>query len=445
MSENRLGRETSPYLLQHQDNPVHWWAWRPEALAEAKRTGKPILLSVGYAACHWCHVMAHESFEDDATADVMNELFVNIKVDREERPDIDAIYMSALHHLGEQGGWPLTMFLDSDAKPFWGGTYFPKEQRFGKPAFTDRAARGGPHPSRRAGQGPQQHRAAGRCPGLGSRRPARPPHPQRCRAEGPHHAHGRRRRYEQGRPARRAQVSAMEFLLAALARRHPLRSRHVPPGRRGHAHQHLPGRHLRSSRRRLRPLLGGRALARAALREDALRQRPARGPADGGLARDTQPALQGARGGNGRLAHARDDRRGRRLRRLARCRLGRRGRQVLRLDRARDRRRARRRGCAPVRARLRRHAGRQLGRPHDPQPPLQSGARLRGGGSQARRAARQAAGASRVAHPSRLGRQGAGRLERPDDRRARARRARLRSSPTGSPPPSAPSPSSNSG
>ena len=135
MTENRLKYETSPYLLQHQENPVHWWAWGPEALGEAKRTGKPILLSVGYAACHWCHVMAHESFEDQATAGVMNELFVNIKVDREERPDIDAIYMAALHRLGEQGGWPLTMFLDSDARPFWGGTYFPKQQRFGRPAF----------------------------------------------------------------------------------------------------------------------------------------------------------------------------------------------------------------------------------------------------------------------------------------------------------------------
>jgi uncharacterized protein YyaL (SSP411 family) len=132
---NRLGRETSPYLLQHQENPVHWWAWGPEALAEAKRTGKPILLSVGYAACHWCHVMAHESFEDDETAAVMNDLFVNIKVDREERPDVDAIYMAALHELGEQGGWPLTMFLTSDAEPFWGGTYFPKDSRYGRPAF----------------------------------------------------------------------------------------------------------------------------------------------------------------------------------------------------------------------------------------------------------------------------------------------------------------------
>lgn len=135
MSENRLKHETSPYLLQHQDNPVHWWAWGPDALAEANRTGKPILLSVGYAACHWCHVMAHESFEDEATAEVMNGLYINIKVDREERPDIDAIYMGALHRLGEQGGWPLTMFLDSDARPFWGGTYFPKDARYGRPAF----------------------------------------------------------------------------------------------------------------------------------------------------------------------------------------------------------------------------------------------------------------------------------------------------------------------
>ncbi len=134
---NRLARETSPYLLQHQHNPVEWWAWGPDALAESKRSGKPILLSVGYAACHWCHVMAHESFEDDDTARVMNELFVNIKVDREERPDIDQIYMGALHHLGEQGGWPLTMFLTPDAEPIWGGTYFPKSSRYGRPAFVD--------------------------------------------------------------------------------------------------------------------------------------------------------------------------------------------------------------------------------------------------------------------------------------------------------------------
>jgi uncharacterized protein len=135
--ENRLARETSPYLLQHKSNPVDWWPWGPPALAEATRSQRPILLSVGYAACHWCHVMAHESFEDDATAAVMNELFVNIKVDREERPDIDQIYMSALHLLGERGGWPLTMFLTPAGEPFWGGTYFPKDARFGRAAFVD--------------------------------------------------------------------------------------------------------------------------------------------------------------------------------------------------------------------------------------------------------------------------------------------------------------------
>jgi uncharacterized protein YyaL (SSP411 family) len=134
---NRLADATSPYLLQHAHNPVDWWQWGPEALAVAKRENKPILLSVGYAACHWCHVMAHESFEDEATAAVMNQLFVNIKVDREERPDIDHIYMNALHLLGEQGGWPLTMFLTPNAEPVWGGTYFPKESRFGRPAFVD--------------------------------------------------------------------------------------------------------------------------------------------------------------------------------------------------------------------------------------------------------------------------------------------------------------------
>jgi uncharacterized protein YyaL (SSP411 family) len=135
--ENRLAGETSPYLLQHQHNPVDWWPWGPQALAEASRANKPILLSIGYAACHWCHVMAHESFEDPAAAAVMNELFVSIKVDREERPDIDEIYMSALQHLGEQGGWPLTMFLTPAGEPFWGGTYFPNTARYGRPAFVD--------------------------------------------------------------------------------------------------------------------------------------------------------------------------------------------------------------------------------------------------------------------------------------------------------------------
>jgi uncharacterized protein YyaL (SSP411 family) len=136
---NHLGSETSPYLLQHADNPVDWYPWGPEALDKARRENKPILLSIGYSACHWCHVMAHESFEDPATADVMNELFVNIKVDREERPDLDKIYQTAHALLTQRsGGWPLTMFLTPDEQiPFFGGTYFPGRPRHGLPAFTD--------------------------------------------------------------------------------------------------------------------------------------------------------------------------------------------------------------------------------------------------------------------------------------------------------------------
>jgi uncharacterized protein YyaL (SSP411 family) len=134
---NRLADETSPYLRQHQDNPVHWWAWGDDAFTAAKAEDKPILLSVGYAACHWCHVMAHESFENADIADVMNRQFVNIKVDREERPDVDAIYQKALAATGEQGGWPLTMFVTPEGKPFFGGTYFPPTFRYGRPGFID--------------------------------------------------------------------------------------------------------------------------------------------------------------------------------------------------------------------------------------------------------------------------------------------------------------------
>jgi uncharacterized protein YyaL (SSP411 family) len=135
---NRLARETSPYLQQHAANPVDWYPWGPEALERARREDKPILLSVGYSACHWCHVMAHESFEDAAVAGVMNRLFVNVKVDREERPDLDQIYQSAHQMLAQRpGGWPLTMFLSPDGAPFFGGTYFPKDARHGLPAFPD--------------------------------------------------------------------------------------------------------------------------------------------------------------------------------------------------------------------------------------------------------------------------------------------------------------------
>ncbi|HYA80451.1 MAG TPA: thioredoxin domain-containing protein [Methylocystis sp.] len=137
VESNQLGQETSPYLLQHRDNPVHWQAWSAETLALAKRLGRPILLSVGYSACHWCHVMAHESFENAEIAALMNEYFVNVKVDREERPDIDYLYQQALMMMGQRGGWPLTMFLTSDGQPFWGGTYFPPFAQGGRPGFAE--------------------------------------------------------------------------------------------------------------------------------------------------------------------------------------------------------------------------------------------------------------------------------------------------------------------
>src|SRR5574341_1116631 len=132
---NRLIQETSPYLLQHAHNPVDWYPWGDEAFAKAKAENKPILLSIGYSACHWCHVMEQESFENEKIAALMNELFVNIKVDREERPDLDEIYMNAVQMLTGRGGWPMTMFLTPEGKPFYGGTYFPPQDRGGMPGF----------------------------------------------------------------------------------------------------------------------------------------------------------------------------------------------------------------------------------------------------------------------------------------------------------------------
>src|SRR5687768_8869204 len=132
---NLLTNESSPYLLQHADNPVDWHPWSADALELARREDKPILLSVGYAACHWCHVMAHESFEDEATAALMNEHFVSIKVDREERPDVDAVYMQATTAMTGHGGWPMTVVLDHDGAPFFAGTYFPDQPRHGSPSF----------------------------------------------------------------------------------------------------------------------------------------------------------------------------------------------------------------------------------------------------------------------------------------------------------------------
>ena len=134
---HRLSRSTSPYLLQHAHNPVDWFPWGEEALTKAKAEDKPIFLSIGYAACHWCHVMAHESFEDAETAAYMNEHFINIKVDREERPDLDAIYMQATTALTGSGGWPMSVFLTPDLQPFYAGTYFPPVARYNMPSFRD--------------------------------------------------------------------------------------------------------------------------------------------------------------------------------------------------------------------------------------------------------------------------------------------------------------------
>src|ERR1700740_670652 len=135
MHTNRLAHEKSPYLLQHAHNPVDWYPWGDEAFAKARQENKPIFLSVGYSTCHWCHVMAHESFEDEEVAAIMNRDFVNIKVDREERPDVDRVYMTFVQATTGGGGWPMSVWLTPDLKPFFGGTYFPPENRWGHPSF----------------------------------------------------------------------------------------------------------------------------------------------------------------------------------------------------------------------------------------------------------------------------------------------------------------------
>src|SRR2546429_4692237 len=157
---NRLARETSPYLLEHANNPVDWYPWGTQALAKARSENKPILLSIGYSACHWCHVMARESFEDREVATLMNRDFVSIKVDREERPDLDQVYMRAVQGMTGSGGWPMTVFLLPDGTPFFAGTYFPSSDRFGMPGFrgvlaavADAFAKPPAHVARTAAQG----------------------------------------------------------------------------------------------------------------------------------------------------------------------------------------------------------------------------------------------------------------------------------------------------
>ena len=267
---NRLARETSPYLLQHAENPVDWYPWGEEAFARAREEDRAVLVSIGYSACHWCHVMERESFEDDEIAQLMNERFVCIKVDREEHPDVDAIYMDAVQAMTGQGGWPLNAFLTPDGVPFWAGTYFPPEPRQGMPSWPQvltaigaawdeqreeiRSQAGG---DRRAAARRGRAEAAG-----GGDRPrprSTPPSPRCASSTTPSTA-------ASARAPKFPPASAIEFLLGRGEREMALHTLRRMAER----------RHVRPDRRRLRPLLGRPHLARPALREDALRQRAAR-------------------------------------------------------------------------------------------------------------------------------------------------------------------------
>ena len=323
---NRLASETSPYLLQHADNPVDWYPWGDEAFSRARREDKPVLVSIGYAACHWCHVMEHESFEDASVADVMNESFVCVKVDREERPDVDAIYMDAVQAMTGQGGWPLNAFLTPDGVPFWAGTYFPPQPRHGLPSWRnvlDAIA------DAWVKQRDEIDEAASRIvPRLQGAAALEAPDAELVARRVWTQSVAVLRRSFDGdarRLGRRAEVPGLDRdrVPAGARRAGDAAADPAPDGGR---------RHLRPGRRRLRALLGRRALARAALREDALRQRaagprvPARVP---GLGRAAVPArVRGdARLGDARVAPGRGRLRlvfGRGLR-------GRRG-EVLRLD-----------------------------------------------------------------------------------------------------------------
>ena len=273
---NHLATETSPYLRQHADNPVDWYPWGREALERARNEDRPILLSVGYAACHWCHVMAHESFEDPDTARLMNELFVNIKVDREERPDVDSVYMQAVQSMTGHGGWPMTMFLTPAGEPFYAGTYFPPVDRQGMPSFARilRSVSDAYHTKRdRVTQTAAAMRdiyaaASAPMPPSGTLGPATLDRAYHGLAERFDSEHGG----FEGAP-KFPQTMSLDFLL-----RYATRMALAAGSRdgRGDVSPHGARRHLRPGRRRVPPLRGRRGVARAAFREDAVRQRTAR-------------------------------------------------------------------------------------------------------------------------------------------------------------------------
>ena len=265
---NRLDRATSPYLLQHRDNPVHWQEWGEAAFVEARERNVPVLLSVGYAACHWCHVMAHESFEDEAVAAALNDRFVAVKVDREERPDIDAVYMSAVTATTGHGGWPMTVFLTPEGEPFFCGTYFPRDHFLRVLAALDEAWRTREDEVRASGS----HIATSLAEAL------QPPTPYAVEPGALASAVGLlARQFDHvaggfGGAPKFPPSMVLEFLLRHHARtgdRDALAM--AVPHARGDGAQ----RPLRPARRWLRALRRRRRLGRAALREDALRQRPA--------------------------------------------------------------------------------------------------------------------------------------------------------------------------
>ncbi len=352
---NRLADETSPYLLQHAANPVDWHPWGAAAIARARELDRPILLSIGYSACHWCHVMAHESFEDAATAAVMNRLFVNVKLDREERPDLDKVYQLAHQVLTQRGGgWPLTMFLaPDDLTPFFGGTYFPKEPRYGMPAFTDLIER--------VAAFYRDEREGVRSPERGAARRVRGPRAARRRSRRRAHARTARRRACRnlaatfdprfggfGPAPKFPHAASIELLLREPAGT-DARSMAVAD-----AAAHGGGRDLRPAGRRVLPLLGRSVLDDSALREDALRQRPAARALRAGGRRDrATTSCASAAIATADWALARNARAGGRLLRRARCGFrGPRG-PLLRLAARGGRAPARRRRVSRARAPLR--------------------------------------------------------------------------------------------
>ena len=293
---NRLIDETSPYLLQHAHNPVDWYPWGEEAFQKAKSENRPILLSIGYSACHWCHVMERESFEDDTIAALMNDLFVNIKVDREERPDLDEIYMNAVQMLTGRGGWPMTVFLTPEGKPFYGGTYFPPEDRYGVPGFPKilqgvaNAYREKPQDVERS---VEQILAALQRMSLSteSQQPFSPDiigQSAEQLAQAYDADHG-----GLGKAPKFPNVGVYELFL-----RHYHHSKGKPISGDGDPHPNKdgPGGDLRSPRRWISPLFSGREVARTPFRENALRQRPARPHLRAGLLRHGRASFQASGG-----------------------------------------------------------------------------------------------------------------------------------------------------